>query len=89
MKMQRETIRQKVQEIAGKLFINTEPLEGAPDNFVHTYRMTSIDVLEFLLAIESEYEFEFEDDCLNENTLTDLNLLLNLIEAALKKRIVL
>lgn len=87
--MERESIQQQVLEIAGKLFNNAEPLEGASDNLVHTYRMTSIDVLEFLLAIESEYSFEFEDDDLNEATLADINRLLDRIEGKLDQRMAL
>lgn len=78
--MERNEIKEKVFEVAGKLFgqDTTEFLDK--ENLVDAFNMTSIDVLEFLLAIETEFDFEFDDEYLDETTLQDINVLFDYIQ---------
>ena len=77
--MRRNEIKEKVFEVAGKLFSQDTKAAENEENLVDAFGMTSIDVLEFLLAIETEFEFEFDDEYLDETTLQDINVLLGYI----------
>nr|WP_297935795.1 phosphopantetheine-binding protein [uncultured Lachnoclostridium sp.] len=78
--MERNEIKEKVFEVAGKLFGQDTAEFLDKENLVDAFSMTSIDVLEFLLAIETEFDFEFDDEYLDETTLQDINVLLDYIE---------
>lgn len=78
--MERNEIKEKVFEVAGKLFDQDTAKFLDKENLVDAFSMTSIDVLEFLLAIETEFDFEFDDEYLDETTLQDINVLLDYIE---------
>lgn len=78
--MEKEQIKNMVYSIAGKLFSETIEEQEEIADFTARFRMTSIDVLEFLLSIETEFNFEFEDDYLNEKTLKDANVLLDYVQ---------
>lgn len=77
--MERNEIKRNVCRVAENLFKEQADIEKDNNNFIEKFRMTSIDVLEFLLAIESEFDFEFEDEYLDESTLEDVNRLLDYI----------
>lgn len=82
--MNRDKIKEKVITIATNMF--RRKIEGVFEatNLVEYFNMVSVDVLEYLLAIESEYDFEFDDDALDEKTLQSGERLLNAIEEQLK-----
>jgi len=86
--MEREIALAQIEGIAAQLFRDTEKMEGQPDNYVYTYRLTSIDVLEFLLAVESEFGFELDDADLTEQTLMDRNKLLDIVMNVAGERVI-
>lgn len=77
--MEKEQIKKEAYIIAAKLYHEEVDLKDEIINFVERFRMTSIDVLEYLLAIETEFDFEFEDDYLNESILKDSQVLYDYI----------
>lgn len=85
--MDQQVILAKIEEIAVQLFRDTEPMSDQPENLFYTYSMTSIDVLEYLLAIETEFGFEFDDSDLTEATVTDRARLVNLILHSLNDKV--
>jgi acyl carrier protein len=86
--MVRADIENKIYEISEKLFRDQKVVRDDQTDFVQKFQMTSIDVLEFLLAIEMEYDFEFDDEYLVEATLRNIDILKDYVENRLKGRIV-
>lgn len=85
--MDEKVITAKVLEIAEQLFCDSEPMQDQPDNLFYTYGMTSIDVLEYLLAIEGALGFEFDDADLTEATLVDRKRLVDIIASAIGDKV--
>lgn len=79
--MQQLQIKDRVFEVAAKLFGEEASIHKEDKNLVEAFGMSSIDVLEFLLAIETEFDFEFDDEALDETTLQNVDNLIGYINS--------
>lgn len=78
--MKREDIEKKVIEIAEDMFKKEVSGDFETLNLIEYLDLISIDVLEYLLSIESSFDFEFGDEALGEDTLQSGKILLDTIE---------
>lgn len=79
-RMGREEMKKTLKKLAEEMFEGTIEGEFEEINLAEHYAMTSIDVLEYILSIETEFDFEFEDDDLVPETLESGKKLLDIIE---------
>lgn len=69
--MDRETIIEKIHQVAGELAASSGRTVGeANSSLLERYGFTSLDALEFLLLLEERFGVTFEDEDLSEDTLT-------------------
>lgn len=79
--MVKTEIKERVFDVAVNLFGEEAKEQFEEKDLVNALGMSSIDVLEFLLAIETEFDFEFDDEVLDETTLKDIDVLIDYIES--------
>jgi len=79
--MDKESVEKKIKRmIKEKLSLNLE-LEQIPsnENVVERFNLNSIDVLELLIGIETEFNIEIEDEDLNAELVESLSNLANYV----------
>ncbi|MCL2253050.1 MAG: phosphopantetheine-binding protein [Lachnospiraceae bacterium] len=73
--MEKTQVQEKICKLAEDLFQKEIVNVDENANLYSYFEMTSIDVLQYLLSIENEFDFEFEDEYLNENILYEISSL--------------
>lgn len=81
--MSREEIKEMIIEVMNEVLEKEVKDEFETTNFVYEFSLNSIDVIELLLAIENKFDFEFDDEDLNQYTLERGDRLLDIVEKML------
>ena len=77
--MKKTQVAEKILSLGNELFQKSTSNLSVKDLYTH-YEMSSIDVLEFMLSIENEFNFEFDDNYLDGEILKDIDLLIDYIQ---------